>query len=83
MKRKLLSNTIALSLIMGLTHYQLDSGKNVKPKFERPKGYDHRIKTDDEKKNHKLHQKKIKLKRNRRKGIYETKIKYPRKRSHC
>ena len=80
MSKKLLSSAIALSLVMGLTSYQLQSGRKEKPNFDRPKGYEHRHKSEEEKQLHKAHQKKIKAKRNAKRGIYEVKIKYPKKR---
>lgn len=81
MSRKLLSHAIALSLIFGMSQYALNSGRrSTDEEYIRPKGYEHRHKTEDEKNNHKLHQKKIKARRKAKKGIYDNKIKYPKKR---
>jgi len=54
------------------------STPTVTPSTER--GLDHKVKTEQEKKVHKEHQKKIKSKRNAKKGIYAKKICYPRDR---
>ena len=74
-------NPIALSLIFGMTLSELSTGKKDKNhKYERPKGYNHSHKSEEEKISHKLHQKKIKARRQAKKGIYDKKIKYPKKR---
>ena len=44
------------------------------------KGYDHTPKSEEEKLAHKEHQKKLKAKRNAKKGIHAHKITYPKKR---
>lgn len=45
MKKKLLSSAIALSLIFGMTSYELQSGKKqTSNNYIRPKGYEHKIK---------------------------------------
>jgi len=49
---------------------------------ERPHGINHKVKTEEEKKNHKAHQKKIKAKRNAKKGVYANKIKHPKNRGN-
>ena len=82
MKKKLLSNAIALSLIFGMTSYELQSGKKqTSNNYVRPKGYKHGHKSEEKKQAHKLHQKKLKIKRKRLKGVYEHKIKYHKKRN--
>ena len=81
MGKKLLSSAIALSLIFGMTNYELSTGKKDKShNYERPKGYEHSHKSEEKKLSHKLHQKKIKARRKAKKGIYDNKFKYPKKR---
>ena len=50
--------------------------------LERPQGREHQVKTEEEKKQHKQHQLKIKARRNAKKGIYTRKISYPKKRGN-
>lgn len=63
-----------------MTQYELSTGRKDKEhKYERPKGKEHRHKSEEEKITHKLHQKKIKARRKAKKGIYDNKFKYPKK----
>lgn len=77
-KRKLLSSAIAMSLIFGMSGYSLNGAepKHKEPIEPRPIGYTHPPKTEEQKRLHKEHQKKIKAKRKAKKGIYEHKIVY-------
>jgi len=73
--KKILLSTLATTLIMGT---MMSTDPMVKKEvYPRPIGKDHRVNTEEEKANHKAHQKKIKLRRNAKKGIYENKIVYP------
>ena len=47
---------------------------------ERPQGRNHKVKTEEEKKQHKQHQLKIKARRNAKKGVHANKIKHPKNR---
>ena len=49
---------------------------------QRPQGKNHQVKTDEEKRTHKAHQKKLKAKRLAKKGVYAKKITYPKKRGN-
>ena len=49
---------------------------------QRPRGRNHQVKTDEKKRLHKAHQKKLKAKRLAKKGIYANKITYPKKRGN-
>ena len=80
--KKALTNLLALSLIFGTTMSVTTDGKITETPYERPHGFEHRIRTEEEKERKKAHKKKLKARRNAKRGIYEHKIKYKRNRQY-
>ena len=80
-KRQLLSSTIAMSLIFGMTSYKMGGRmpENKEPSKPRPQGYEHKGKSPEKLEARKQRRKKFKAKRNAKKGIYEHKIVYKKK----
>ena len=74
---KHLITSMALAMMLGSATYQLDNGQRVsKPLEPRPRGKEPVGKTAVQRLQHNLHEKKIKARRNAKKGIYEHKISY-------
>ena len=79
--KKLLSSAIALSLVMGMSMYELNSGrKETNEVYERPKGYEHKGKDQHRLDLRREHRKNLKAKKNVKQGIYSNKIKYHKNR---
>lgn len=74
--KKPLTNLLAVSMIFGTMMSTTTDGKVEEVPYEKPKGYDHKVRTEEEKARKKEHKKKLKARRNAKKGIYEHKIKY-------
>ena len=78
----LMKNLVAMSLVMGMAMVQ--DTKGVHPSedkhIERPKGKEHRVRSEEEKASKKAHKKSIKARRNARNGVYKTKITYKKAR---
>ena len=79
---KHLSNLVALSLIFGTMMTTNTDGKIIETPYERPRGREHKIRTEEEKERKKAHKKKLKARMNAKYGIYEHKIKYKRNRKY-
>lgn len=75
MSKRLLSSLVAMSLIWG-TYGDRRVPKQEQKLYERPKGKEPVGKTKEQRLAHNLHEKKIKARRNAKKGIYEHKISY-------
>lgn len=80
--KKALTNLHALSLMFGTTMSVTTDEKITETPYERPHGYEHRIRTEEEKIIKKAHKKKLKARRNAKRGIHENKIKYKRNRKY-
>jgi len=79
---KPLTNLLAVSMMFGSMMSVTTDGKITETPYERPHGFEHRIRTEEEKERKKAHKKKLKARRNAKKGIHENKIKYKRNRKY-
>ena len=84
-KRRLLSNVMLMSMLAGASTYSLGSKEHHEPTRCKTKeeiaGYEHKGKTPARLEQRRKNRQRLKAKRNAKKGIYQTKIKYPKKRS--
>lgn len=80
-KNMIVLTSLAVTSIFGSALLNDRKGHTKEIPYERPKGHEHKVRTEIEKIYKKSHKKSLKQRRNARKGIYEHKIKYPKKRN--
>lgn len=83
MSKKTLATTLAIASIFGSIMTSDGKGHIEETPYERPKGVEHRVRSKEEKALKKAHKKKVKAKRNAKKGIYENKIVYKKGKRLC
>ena len=83
-KRRILSNVMLMSMLAGASAYSIGTHEHHEPtrckSVDEIAGYEHKVRTEEEKTRKKKHKKKLKARRNAKKGVYANKIKYPKKR---
>lgn len=84
-KRRLLSNVMLMSMLASMGEYSLESKEYHEPtkckSREEIAGYEHKGKSADRLEKRRANRQRLKAKKNAKKGIYQNKIKYPKKRS--